>query len=151
MANLEVFYKPNNTLTVKLEARGLEEIFQELGPVQEILGQCKCGKCGGESIRFLHRKTAPDADNKTHDAYELLCETLHTVKTSDGNKQVPCGHKLQIGKNTDQQLFPKKYEMIKEGTKWVPKLDADGKKVYFPNNGWVRWDRKANDGKGGYV
>ena len=129
MANLEVFYRPNNTLTVKAEVRGAEEMFQVLGPLQEILGEMKCCKCRGESVRFVHRK----ADG--HDVYELLCET----KKDNG---IPCRAKLALGMTTDRNLFPRRYAQVKKNGEWVPETDADGKRVYLPDNGWVRWDSK---------
>ena len=148
MSSMEVFYKPSPQITIKLETRGLEEMFQELGPIQEILSEKTCGKCGGHDIRMMHRKTKPDDNGKTHDVYELLCETPQKLQSG---KTIPCGHKLQIGKDTDQKLFPKRYPTVKDGDRYVPVLDADGNKVYYPNNGWVRWDGRANGGSGGYV
>lgn len=141
MANMEVFYRPSPELTIKVEARGVEEMFQAIGPLQEVLGgNCKCGKCGGEKIRMVHRKT-PDG----HDVYELMCVTPN----SNG---IPCGAKLSLGKSSEGNLFPRRYEQAKGADgKWSPKLDADGKKVWLPNKGWVKWDAKANDGKGGNV
>lgn len=126
---MEVFYRPTNELTIKVEVRGVEEMFQALGPIQEILGECKCGKCGGKSIRLLHRK----ADK--HDVYELLCET-------PGANGIACNAKLALGKNSDNNLFPRRYEQHQVDGKWVPKLDADGNKVWLPNNGWIRWDSR---------
>lgn len=143
MANMEIFYRPTAKLTIKVEARGVEEMFQAIGPLQEVLGNnLKCGKCGGEDIRMVHRKT-PDG----HHVYELMCEAK-----LDGAGGVPCNSKLALGKNSEDNLFPRRYEQAKGSDgKWKPKLDADGKKVWLPNNGWVRWDKNANDGKGGNV
>lgn len=131
--SIEIFYRPNNTLTIKAEARDVQEMFKTLGPIQEILGACKCGKCGGEKIRFLYRKTATG----NHDVYELLCDT--PVEGREFN----CGHKLMLGETSDHVLFPRRYAQVQEGEKWVPQLDGDGKKVFLPNNGWVRWDSKT--------
>lgn len=128
--SLKVYYKPNNSLTIEVEGRDLADIFKTLAPVQEVLNNCKCGKCGGEKIRMVHRL----ADNK-HDVYELLCETLQ------GNG-LPCNAVLALG-NTGDSLFPRRYALEQdEKNKWVKKLDAEGKTVWLPNNGWVRWDAK---------
>lgn len=131
MSNIEVYYKPNNELTIKVETRGVEEMFQELAPIQEVFSSLKCGKCGGNKIRLCHRK----ADNK-YDVYELLCET----KDSRGHS---CGAKLALGKNDLNNLFPRRYEQEQVNGKWKPKLNADGQKVWLPNNGWVKWDKET--------
>ncbi len=132
MANMEIFYRPSPEITIKVEARGIQEMFQELGPLQEVLGgNSKCGKCGGDKIRMVHRK----ADGK-YDVYELLCETP--------GPNGPCGSKLSLGHNDLGNLFPRRYEQTKgDDGKWKPKLDADGKKIWLPNKGWVRWNQKT--------
>ncbi len=142
MANMEVFYRPSPKITFKVEARGICEVFEALGPLQELFGaNCKCGKCGSDEIRMVHRKT-PDG----HDVYELLCEA------KNDSTGFTCNSKLALGKNTEGNLFPRRYAQTKgDDGKWKPSVDADGKKVWLPNNGWVRWDTKANEGKGGYV
>lgn len=137
--SLEVFYRPSASLTIKAEGRDLEEVFKTLAPVQEVLNNCKCGKCDGEKIRMSYR-TTPDG----HDIYELICETM-------GSNGIPCGATLALG-NTGKSLFPRRYALEKDDKgKWVKKVDSDGKTCWLPNNGWVRWDKSANDGKGGYV
>ena len=130
MANMEVTYKPSTNLLIKVECRGIEEMFQALGPIQEVLGgNTKCGKCGGEQIRLIHRL----ADNK-HDVYELMCVTA-------GENGIPCNSKLSLGKS-GTNLFPRRYEQEKVEGEWKPKVDGDGNKVWLPNSGWVRWDNK---------
>ncbi len=123
---LEVYYRPTAELTIKVEAKDLDDVFKLIGPVQEVLGNnTVCGKCGGTKIRMVHRK----ADGK-YDVYELACEK--------------CGAKLALGKNEMGNLFPRRYPQEKIDGSWKPKLDADGKKVWLPNNGWVKWDNKTN-------
>lgn len=144
MANLQVQLKGLPNLIITAEVRDVEEMFQTLGPMQELFNECKCGKCGGTKIRFHHRKTA---DGK-NDVYELLCDS--PVEKSGYTRK--CGAKLMIGKQQDSgNLFPKNYESVKVDGKWQQKTDKDGKRVYLPNNGWVHWDKNANDGEGGYV
>ena len=116
---IEVFYRPNDKLTLKLEIRDAKGLFEELGPLQEILGSCTCGKCKGTNIRFLHRKV------DKFDYYELQCES--------------CGAKLSIGQDQESKtLFPRRYEQDPADKK--KPLMKDGKKVWLPNNGWVKWD-----------
>lgn len=121
--SLEVFFRPTPTLTVKAECRDVEDVFKTLGPLQEVLNNCTCGKCKKSDIRLVHRK----ADGK-YDVYELLCES--------------CGAKLALGKNDQGNLFPRRYEQDPDDPK-KPKM-VDGKKVWLPNEGWVKWDSKQN-------
>lgn len=123
---MKITYKPTPNISVEIEARGIEEMFQTVGPIQEVLGgNCTCQKCKQSKIRMVHRK----ADNK-FDVYELLCES--------------CGARLSLGKNDMGNLFPRKYEQAKNSEgQWKPKLDGDGKKVWLPDGGWVKWDRTA--------
>jgi DNA-directed RNA polymerase subunit RPC12/RpoP len=120
---IEVFFRPNPQVTIKVECRDAEDIFKQVGPLQEVLNNCKCGKCGKENIRMVHRK----ADGK-YDVYELLCED--------------CGSRLALGKNDQDNLFPRRYEQDPDDKK-KPKM-LDGKKVWLPNNGWVKWDTQQN-------
>ena len=129
---LKVKYTPFPGMLVEVEGRDLAEIFKELGPVQEVLHNDTCGKCGGKRIRLVHRL----ADGK-HDVYELMCET-------PGNNKIPCGAKLSLGKSSEGNLFPRRYEQEKgSDNKWKKKV-VDGKTVYLPNKGWVRWDAAQN-------
>lgn len=122
MANLEVTFRPNPNMTIKAECRDIEEIFKVVGPLQEVLGNGTCGKCKKNNIRVSHRK----ADGK-YDVYELVCGD--------------CGAKLALGKNTeDGTLFPRRYEQDPDDPK--KPLLRDGKKVWLPDNGWIKWDSK---------
>lgn len=134
MSNMEIYFKPNNEITVKAEVRGVEEIFETLGPLQELFNAARCQKCGGNSVRFIHRK----ADK--FDVYEFLCESQIS---DDMGRTRTCYAKLSLGKNEFGNLFPRRYEQEKVDGKWRPKVDADGNKVWLPDGGWVRWDKKA--------
>jgi hypothetical protein len=118
---LEVSWRPNPDMMIKIEGRDLKDVFKALGPVQEVLGHNKCGKCGGTKIRMVHR----NADG--HDFYELMCEN--------------CSAKLSLGQSTDGKLFPRRYEQDEKDPK-KPKTDNEGKVVYLPDGGWVKWDFK---------
>lgn len=121
--SLEVFFRPTPDVTIKAECRDIEDVFKTVGPIQEVLSNCTCGKCKGTKIRMVHRK----ADNK-YDVYELMCES--------------CGAKLQLGKNDQGNLFPRRYEQDPDEPK--KPLLKDGKKVWLPNDGWIKWDAKQN-------
>lgn len=118
--SMEVFYRPNAQFTIKLEVEDAKELFEELGPLQEIFAECECGKCKCTNIRFVHRNV------DKFDYYELQCEN--------------CGAKLSLGQDQkSKQLFPRKYEQDPADPK-KPLLDHDGKKVWLPSGGWLKWD-----------
>ena len=122
---MEVYYRPSPELTIKIEAKDLEDVFDKLGPVQEVIGSnTECGKCKSTNVRLLHR-TTPDK----HDVYEIVCQAHG------------CFAKLAIGNGADG-LFPRRYEQDPNDKK-KPRLDADGKKIWLPTKGWVKWDNKA--------
>ena len=123
---MEVFYRPSEQVTIKLEVKDVESMFQELGPIQEVFEAAECGRCKCKKIRVVHRK--PDK----FDFYELLCTNSE------------CQAKLSLGKNDQGNLFPRRYEQDEKDPK-VPKLDANGKKVWLPHGGWQKWS--AKDGK----
>jgi len=134
---MKAIFKPNDKLSFEVEAENLQEVMKTLGPIQEVLGSCRCGKCGGNDIRFLHRKV------DKYDYYELVCQTPRRSQAESGSglvysKDIPCGHKLALG-NDGTNLFPRRYEQDPNDKK-KPLLDKDGNKVWLPNNGWVRWD-----------
>lgn len=121
--SLEVFYRPNNKFTVKVDAKDIEDLFKQVSPLQEVFESCKCGKCQSERIRLLHRTA------EKFDFYELNC--------------LDCGAKLSLG-NNGESLFPRRYKQDPSDPK-KPMLDENGKKVWLPTNGWVKWDAKKNE------
>lgn len=123
--SMEVYYRPSDQVTIKLDVKDVESMFQELGPLQEVFESAECGKCQCKKIRVMHRR--PDK----FDFYELLCTNPN------------CGARLSLGKNDQGNLFPRRYEQDEKDPK-VPKLDANGKKVWLPNNGWVRYNSKTS-------
>jgi len=123
---IEVSYRPNADMVLKIEARDIKDVFQQLGPLQEVFNCCKCGKCGSEKIRLVHRK--PDK----FDFYELLCTA--------------CGAKLSLGQNDSGNLFPRRYEQDPDDPK--KPLMKDGKKIWLENGGWVKYTVAAKKGEG---
>ena len=127
---IEVFYRPNPEITLKLEIRDPKGLFEELGPLQEIMDACKCGCCGGTNVRFLHRKV------EKFDYYELQC-----LGSKDGRK---CRAKLSLGQDQENKsLFPRRY--AQDPTDPKKPLMKDGKKVFLPNNGWTVYNGKESD------
>ncbi len=117
---IEVFYRPNDKITLKVEARDVKDVFQQLGPLQEVFEACKCGKCKSDKIRLIHRK--PDK----FDFYELSCSA--------------CGSKLSLGQNDAGNLFPRRYKQDPNDPK-IALLDSNGNKVWLDNDGWIKYQK----------
>ena len=120
---MEVFFRPTPDLTIKIECRDVEDIFKQLGPLQEVLTNCSCGKCKCDKVRLVHRTIG----DKNYDVYEILC--------------TKCGARLALG-NNGTSLFPRRYEQDPDDPKQP--LMKDGKKVWLPDNGWIKWDAKQS-------
>ena len=76
-------------LEVEFDATGEKDLFTKLGPIQELIDQCKCGKCKSTHVRFNHRV------HGEYDFYELKC--------------ADCGAALGFGQRKDGSgLFPKR-------------------------------------------
>lgn len=125
--SLEAILRVSESLTIKVECKDVENLFQEVSPLQEVLLNNKCGACGSTKTRLVHRKI-----EGKHDVYEIACLGIN-------DQNFPCGRKLHLGKG--QNLFPRRYEQDPDDPK-KPRLDKEGKKIWLPNNGWVRWDAK---------
>lgn len=119
MADFTANYRPNPKLTIQFTFKDTEEYMTTMHALSEVLSEDTCGKCKKRNILPVVR---------TVDKY-----TYRELKCQD------CGATLQFGKQQDGSgLYPRRYEM--DGKE--PKLDKDGKRIYLPNNGWVRWDAK---------
>ena len=129
-----VKYRANPDLMIELECADIYELFKELSPIQEVMESMTCGKCGGKDIRFVHRVSSDG--KKNFDYYEFHC---HSPIHRNG-KTVPCKAILVLG-NNGTSLYPRRYK-VENGE---PVLDADGNKVWLPDNGWVRWDHQKKE------
>lgn len=118
---MKATYKPNQNLVIEFDFNDQKDLFGKMHMLQEILTENTCGKCGKHNIVFSVRTV----DKYTY--YELKCKD--------------CGAVLQFGQ-TDDGLYPRRYEM--DGTK--PKL-VDGKKVWLPNSGWIKFDTSTGEYK----
>lgn len=123
---MKIIYQPTPKIIIEVEVRDVQEMFDKVGPLQELMESCKCGKCGGTDIRFLHREQGG------FDYYELVCQERN-------DSGIPCGAKLSLGQDLKtKNLFPRRYAQDPSDKK--KPLMKDGKKVWLPNNGWVRWN-----------
>jgi hypothetical protein len=98
----------NGPLSAQFEYETQKELFAQLAGHQEVFGECSCGKCQSNSLRFVVREV------DTNEYHEIRC--------------LDCGAKLQFGVNKKAGgLFPKRKDgdgnwlPDKGWTKWNPK------------------------------
>jgi hypothetical protein len=92
---MKVNFKVNNKVTVTAEGETQLEVFEQLGSLQEVFGEEKCGKCGGDSLAFRVRHVT---DGKKEYTYpEMQC------------RSPKCFAKLSFGQQMESKnLFPKR-------------------------------------------
>ena len=88
-----------------------QDLFSELGKLEEVFGYTSCGKCGNNNLKHVVRNV-----NK-HTYFELRCGDVKN-----------CRAKLEFGHHDgkDKTLFPKRKD--KEGN-------------WLKNDGWVVWEK----------
>ena len=83
-------FKVNSRLVVELDVDDQKDLFAKLGQLQEVFGECKCGKCSRDNVKFLVRE-----DKESNKYYELLC--------------TDCWYRFSFGVNkVGGTLFPKR-------------------------------------------
>jgi len=118
---MKITYQVTPDTLVEFEAADQEEYLKRRHMIEEVMCEDTCGKCKGKKI------TAQVRTKGDFTYHELKC------------KNKDCGAVLQFGK-TKSGLYPRRKEM--DGTK--PKLDANGKPIWLPNDGWIKWDNAQN-------
>lgn len=115
---MEAYYKVNENLTFKINGENVKSILDQLTGIYQSVGAEECGKCGSGDTRPQSRKIKDDV------FYEIRCQQCEAV--------------LQLGvSKEDQSLYKKK---MKTDTKGKAVKDNDGKGVYLPNGGWLKWN-----------
>jgi hypothetical protein len=118
---MQLTYKLTDKLTVSFEASGQKEILQNLSVLSEIFSHSHCGACRKPDIRYVVRETSKGT--KKFQYYELHCQNP------------ACRARLAFGQHSEGgTLFPKK-------------KDDEGN--YLPNNGWVKFNGKQEEGEQG--
>lgn len=107
---LELFYKINQKVTVKVDGKNPQEVFDNLAVMQSVFSVDKCGCCQSEDLRFVVRK-AQGEKNKVYNYYELWCNKCHA--------------RLSFGVSDDGQIYPK----LKISQLAVEKSEADKKRA----------------------
>jgi hypothetical protein len=94
---MEVTYKTGK-LTATFDSDTPKDLFGQIAAFQEVFGQCECGKCGSDDVRFVVR----NVDDNQY--YELRCQA--------------CAARLSFGLNKKGGgMFPKR----KDGDgNWLP-------------------------------
>tara|TARA_R110000824_G_scaffold7728_2_gene34977 strand:+ start:17409 stop:17783 length:375 start_codon:yes stop_codon:yes gene_type:complete len=115
-------YKLNDYITIQVEAEKLSALLEEINSINNALKPEPCGKCGKSEI--LPRVREVD-DNKF---YELQCQNSK------------CMAVLALGVHKESGTLYKK--KMKTDNKGKAIKNEDGKAVYLPDNGWLKWDKE---------
>lgn len=101
----------NGRVTITMEADSIKDLYRQLGQVEEVFEENKCGKCGKKDIRHVYRNIAGNEffEVKCNDSKCRACLTFTTSK-SDGGKS----------------LFPKRKDKYPDGKL----LDDQGWRVF---------------------
>lgn len=107
---MEAHYRAfNGKLVIKVEGSTIKDLFEQIGPVAEVLdGDDCCGKCQSPHIFPRARDARKKDDGKQVTYYELVC--------SD------CGAKLSFGQHSEG------------GTLWAKRTDDQGNAL--DHRGW---------------
>lgn len=114
----------NKSVCVVAEGETQLEVFKNLASMQEVFGEEKCGKCGGEDFRYRVR-VVPDG-KKSYEYPELVCM----------NRE--CRARLSYGQAEGGVLFPVRYQR-KDGAY----VEVDGRRVKKGDWGWCRWNNST--------
>lgn len=135
---LELFYKVNQKVTVKVDGNNPQEVFQNLAIMQGVFSIEKCGCCGSDDLKYVARK-AQGQKNKVYEYLELRCGK--------------CGAKLDFGISEDGVIYPK----VKITQLAVDKSDSAKKRAeenekyakehygMLMNNGWYKFKFEKKD------
>lgn len=116
----------NGRVTFEVESQTVREIFGQVADLQQIFeAETRCGCCGGNEIRMLHRTVAKG--KQAFEYYQLQCAKRG------------CGATFSFGQLTvGGGLFPKR-------------KDKDGN--WLPNGGWSKYSagsQGSEDDPGSY-
>lgn len=113
---MQVSMRVSDKVTVVAEGEDQQEVFENLASMQEVFGEAKCGKCGGENLRFQVRK-----DKEDNKYYELICKNKNGTGWCNAKFAFGC-HKKGGG------LFPQR---------------KDKEDKYKPNGGWTVYNKET--------
>lgn len=107
---MEAHYRAfNGKLVIKVTGETIKDLFEQIGPVAEVLdGDDCCGACGDLRI-YPRAREAKKKDGKMVTYYELVCSS--------------CGAKLSFGQHSSG------------GTLWAKRTDEHGN--ILDHRGWI--------------
>jgi hypothetical protein len=112
-----------NGITIHAEGENTIEVFEQLAELTEVFGEPNAVK-GGETAPYIFRVRTVGTDK----FYELYSAKLK-------------GAKLLYGCSKEaKKLYPKR---MKTDNKGKAIKGDDGKGIYLPDRGWVRWNRET--------
>lgn len=123
---MRVEYQANSKVKLVVDGETVEEVFENLGLMQEVFGEECCGKCKSGHLKFHMRKVGEGKKVMTYP--EMVCED--------------CGAKLEFGKTQDERMYPIRFQRTKneEENRWEYIKDANGRNVPLGANGWTKWN-----------
>lgn len=120
---MKAVFKLNDRLTLELDAESPKGLFEKIAEYSATFEDTECGACKSKALQYTVREVE---DNKF---YEIHC--------------TKCGCKVSYGHAKDgKKMYPKRGETDAKGK---VKKDKDGKGIYLPNNGWVKYVPKEGD------
>jgi len=120
---MKALFKLNDSVTLEVEAESIKDIVDKLTHIKEAIGPEPCGKCKSTDT-FPQSRMVED-----NTFYEIRCQK--------------CGAILPLGlSKADQNLYKKRMKTDKKG-KAVK--DNNGKAIYLPNNGWLKWNPETKE------
>jgi len=120
---MKAVVRVNDRLTIEVEKEKMNELLKELSAVNSFFEDSECGACKGKDLIVSVRS------NGGFDFTEMAC------------KNPKCRARLSYGtdKETKEQ-YPVRCDREKEGkNKGHAKRGPDGKALWLPNNGWVKY------------
>ena len=135
---LELFYKINPKVTVKVDGNNPQEVFQSLAVMQGVFSTEKCGCCGSDDLKYVARK-AQGQKNKVYEYLELWCNKCHA--------------RLSFGISDEGQIYPKTrisqlaVEKSESDKKRAEENEKYAKENYgmLMNNGWYKYKFEKKD------
>src|SRR5688500_3373859 len=115
---MKAIFEAYGCLKFEVEGDKLPSVMKEVGAIVDAIGHEACGKCDSEF-------TFPNVREVQGDTFwEIKCQK--------------CGAVLQLGLHKEDQVLYKK--RMKVDGKGKALKGEDGKALYLPNKGWLKWN-----------
>lgn len=125
---MKAIVKVNDRLSIEVEEEKMDDLLKGLSAVNSFFEDSECGACKGKDFGVSIRT------NGGFEFIEMAC------------KNPKCNSRLSYGREKDtKELYPVRCDREKEGkNKGKAKRDANGKAIWLPNNGWVKYSPESS-------